>query len=125
MLAVDNSTLISLAQGEEGPDIELFTTQLLSNNICLPPTVITEVISNPTKQTRIHQLMWQLPMLEPTFGFWHRAGELRSKVLAAKRKCRTADTLIAQSCIDHDVALITRDADFKVFTQVGALKIAA
>jgi predicted nucleic acid-binding protein len=31
--------------------------------------------------------------------------------------------LIAQSCIDHDVALITRDADFRHYAAEGGLKL--
>jgi predicted nucleic acid-binding protein len=30
-----------------------------------------------------------------------------------------SDTLIAQTCIDHDVPLITRDQDFRHFVSAG------
>jgi predicted nucleic acid-binding protein len=33
------------------------------------------------------------------------------------------DTLIAQSCLDHDVPLITRDADFRPFERLARLKL--
>jgi predicted nucleic acid-binding protein len=46
-------------------------------------------------------------------------------MLHAKRlKAKVADTLIAQSCIDHDVALITRDGDFRHFAKHCGLKLA-
>jgi len=35
-----------------------------------------------------------------------------------------ADTLIAQSCIDHDVRLVTRDDDFRHFVRLGGLRLA-
>ncbi len=35
-----------------------------------------------------------------------------------------ADALIAQSCIDHDVRLVTRDADFRHFARLGGLRLA-
>ena len=47
-----------------------------------------------------------LPTLELDAGFWERAGLLRGRVLATGFKARLADALIAQACIDHDVALI-------------------
>jgi len=35
-----------------------------------------------------------------------------------------ADTLICQSCLDHSVPLLTRDADFRNFVQYAGLKLA-
>jgi predicted nucleic acid-binding protein len=45
-------------------------------------------------------------------------------VLAARRKARVADVLIAQSCLDHAVALITRDRDFRNFARIARLRLA-
>jgi predicted nucleic acid-binding protein len=39
-------------------------------------------------------------------------------------KARLADALIAQACIDSDVALITRDRDFRHFAKHCGLKLA-
>jgi predicted nucleic acid-binding protein len=41
-----------------------------------------------------------------------------------KHRARLADTLIAQSCIDHGVRLVTRDADFRHFARIGGLRLA-
>jgi len=57
----------------------------------------------------------ELPMVALKDGFWHRAGRLRARVLARKRKARLGDALIAQCCIDADIALIARNGDFKAF----------
>jgi hypothetical protein len=38
-------------------------------------------------------------------------------------RAKTADALIAQSCIDHDVALIARDRDFRHFVRHCGLKL--
>ena len=62
-----------------------------------------------------------LPILD---GYWERAGRLRATLLARKRGARLADTLIAQSCLDHDVELIERDPDFLPFAELGRLKLA-
>jgi predicted nucleic acid-binding protein len=90
---------------------------------CLPPVVLTELLSDPKLPKRVADLIQQLPVLEPRPGFWARAGALRAKVIARKRKARLADALIAQSCIDAGVDLVTRDADFRNFTGPGGLKI--
>ncbi|MHB8420480.1 MAG: PIN domain-containing protein [Myxococcales bacterium] len=56
-------------------------------------------------------------------GYWERAGLLRSKLLARRLKARLADTLIAQSCLDGAVPLLTRDADFRHFAQWAGLEL--
>ena len=58
-------------------------------------------------------------MLGVEEGYWERAGTLRSRLLAKGRKARLADSLIAQSCLDHDVTLVATDADFKHFVRDG------
>jgi predicted nucleic acid-binding protein len=64
-----------------------------------------------------------VPLIEVESGFWQRAGQLRAKVLARPRKARLGDALIAQSCIDRGVALLTRDGDFKAFAETAKLKL--
>jgi predicted nucleic acid-binding protein len=39
-------------------------------------------------------------------------------VIVKGRHARLADTLTAQACLDHDIPLITQDADFKRFAAV-------
>jgi hypothetical protein len=90
---------------------------------CLPPVVLTELLSDPKLPKRVADLIQQLPVLEPRPGFWVRARALRAKLIARKRKARLADTLIAQGCIDAGVELVTRDSDFHNFTGPGGLRI--
>jgi hypothetical protein len=56
-------------------------------------------------------------------GYWQRAGELRAKVLAKRRKARLGDALIAQSCIDGAIPLLTRDRDFRAFAEAARLNL--
>jgi hypothetical protein len=62
-------------------------------------------------------------MLELASGYWHRAGALRAKVLATRRKARLGDALIAQTCIDQSIPLITRDRDFRAFAVAAKLNL--
>jgi predicted nucleic acid-binding protein len=48
---------------------------------------------------------------------------LRAKVLAKQRCARLGDALIAQSCIDQGVALLTRDRDFRTFAETAGLDL--
>jgi len=54
-------------------------------------------------------------------GYWERGGLLRSGILSKGRKARVADALIAQSCLDASVPLVTRDTDFRHFAQLAGL----
>jgi predicted nucleic acid-binding protein len=45
-------------------------------------------------------------------------------VLAKRRKARLGDALIAQSCIDHGIPLLTRDRDFRAFAAAAGLDLA-
>jgi predicted nucleic acid-binding protein len=63
------------------------------------------------------------PRLEILDGYWVRAGELRARLLRRGLKARLADTLIAQSCLDHQVALLTRDRAFRNFATHAGLNL--
>jgi predicted nucleic acid-binding protein len=48
---------------------------------------------------------------------------LRAKVLAKRRKARLGDALIAQSCVDYQTPLITRDRNFRAFADAAGLDL--
>lgn len=89
----------------------------------LPPVVLSELLSDPGLPAAVRESLLLLPRLEVLDGYWERAGLLRARVLARGQRARLADTLIAQSCIDHDVELVTRDADFRHFVRADGLRL--
>lgn len=50
-------------------------------------------------------------------------GALRGVLLAKRLKARLADAMICQSCLDHEVPLLTRDRDFRHFARHGGLQL--
>ncbi|HEV8657676.1 MAG TPA: PIN domain-containing protein [Thermoanaerobaculia bacterium] len=52
-----------------------------------------------------------------------RAGLLRGRVIATGFKSKVADALVAQSCLDHDVALVTHDRDFRHYARFGLVLV--
>lgn len=124
MIAVDSSTLIAYINGDPGPDVERLDQVITSSDIALPPTVLTEVLSQPRLPKQHAALIRALTKLELTEGYWLRAAETRALILSKKLRARLADTLIAQSCLDHNVALITRDEDFRHFVKHCGLRLA-
>jgi predicted nucleic acid-binding protein len=124
MIAADSSTVIAYIQGDTGLDVELFDASIAANEIVLPPVTLAEVFSDPRLPARHKALLGALSLLDLTDGYWLRAAASRATVLSHKLRARLADTLIAQSCIDHDVPLIARDGDFRHFKKYCGLKLA-
>ena len=123
MIAVDTSSWIAFLSGSAGPDVQLVEDALAAKHACLPPVILTELLSDPRLPDRVANFLVDLPRLPVKEGYWERAGALRAKLIAARRKAPLADTLIAQSCLDHGVRLITRDADFRHFAALAGLEI--
>jgi len=126
VIAIDTSSWIAFFSDREPPgdDTALVESALADHQACLPPVVLTELLSEPKLPRSLASTLQELPLLEPGPGFWERAGRLRARLLARRRRARLADTLVAQSCLDHDVRLVTRDGGFRHFARVGGLRLA-
>lgn len=126
MIAIDTSSWIAFFSDVEpaGDDTALVESALADHQACLPLVVLTELLSAPDLPRALAALLARLPVLEADPGFWARAGQLRAKLLARRHRARLADTLVAQSCLDHGVRLVTRDSDFRHFARLGGLRLA-
>ena len=123
MIAVDSCSLIAFLRGDEGSDVDWLEQALALNQVVLPPVVLTEILSDPGLDRRVSRLLRELPVLEVLPGFWERAAGTRARILASRRRARLADTLISQSCIDHQAPLISRDRDFRHFAEHAGLEL--
>ena len=121
MIAVDTSSWLAFLQGDAGEDVELLDRALQDRQVLMAPAVLTEVLSDLKLSAEVSQTLSELPLIEVRPGYWQRAGELRARVLAKRRKARLGDALIAQSCIDHGIPLLTRDRDFRAFADAAGL----
>lgn len=115
--------MIAFLEGETGRDVELVDQALMDQVGVFSPIVVTELLSDPKLSSSVRKIILEIPVLPITEGFWERAGLLRAKLLQRKQKAKLADTLIAQTCLDHQVPLVTRDNDFTHFSKVSTLKI--
>lgn len=125
MIAVDSSVAIDYINGVTSKHTDALYKALLSESVWMPPVVVTELYgikSAPNEHWRM--FVYNIPLLETDDGYWQRAGKIRQAILQKKRKAKLGDALIAQSCIDHDVPLLTRDPDFAHYAEHCALTLA-
>jgi predicted nucleic acid-binding protein len=123
MIAADTSTWIAFFQGDAGKDVEMLDHSLESRQMLMAPPVLTELLSDPKISSKVANTLSELPLIEIQPGFWNRAGALRASVLAKRRKARLGDALIAQTCLDSGIPLLTRDRDFRAFAEAASVDI--
>jgi predicted nucleic acid-binding protein len=123
VIAADTSTWIAFLEGETAPDTELLDQALRDRQVLMVPVVLTELLSDPKLSAEVATPLCDLPAIEIGREYWQRAGALRAKVLAKRRRARLGDALIAQCCIDGGASLLTRDRDFRVFSEAAGLKL--
>ncbi len=123
MIAADTSSLVAFLEGSTGEDVDLVQTALDQKQLVLPPVVLTEILSEPDLPSSTRKTLTDLPVLDLEPGYWERAGLLRAAILRKRRKARVADALIAQSCLDSGVPLVTRDKDFRHFAGAAGLTL--
>ena len=123
MIAADTSTWIAFLQTGRGEDVDLLERALEDRQVLMAPVVLTELLSDPKLPAIVSEALRQLPLIEVADGYWQRAGELRARVLNKRQRARLGDALIAQSCLDGAVRLLTRDRDFRAFADVAGLDL--
>jgi hypothetical protein len=123
VIAADTSTWVAFLESGAGYDTESLDRGLEGRQVVMVPVVLTELLSDPGLPPEVSEMLLQIPQMEIRPGSWQRAGMLRAEVLAKRRKARLGDALIAQSCIDARVALLTRDRDFRAFVEAAQLDL--
>jgi hypothetical protein len=123
LIAADTSSLINYLSGASTSDRPKVRAALEAQELCLPPAVISELLSGVPRAPGLDQLLANAPLMALEAGYWTRAGENRHLLLAKGLKAKLADALVAQCCIDAGVALIATDDDFRHFARWCGLKL--
>jgi len=123
MIAADTSTWIAFLEGAPGRDTQLLERALADRQVWMVPVVLTELLSDPVLSSGVTETLAGIPMIEAEPGYWQRAGLLRAKVLSMRRRARLGDALIAQTCVDRNIPLLTRDKDFRAFAAAAGLNL--
>jgi predicted nucleic acid-binding protein len=123
MIAADTSTWIAFLEDGKGEDVQVLDKALEDRHVLMVPMVLTELLSDPKLPSHVAETLGEVPMIEIESGYWQRAGMLRAKAIAKRRKARLGDALIAQTCIDRGIPLLTRDRDFRAFADAAGLDL--
>jgi predicted nucleic acid-binding protein len=123
MIAADTSSWIAFLEGDPGEDTLLLDKALADRQVWMIPVVLTELLSDPGIPSAVAKTLAEVPLIDIEPGYWQRAGALRAKVLSNRRKARLGVALIAQSCLDRNIPLLTRDRDFRAFADAARLKL--
>jgi predicted nucleic acid-binding protein len=123
VVALDTSSFVAYLAGGHGHDIEALDAALEGEQGVFSPIVVTELLSGREVVGKAAAIILAVPQLAILDGYWFRAGNLRAGLLRRGLKAGLADSLIAQSCLDHEVALITRDRDFRHFVRYAGLRL--
>ncbi len=119
MIAADTSAWVDFSKGIESNQSRRLEACLSEGTLVMPSPVMFEVLSGPGLTKEAAQLISRLPTLEILPAYWQRAADLQRTILKKGFKARSMDCLIAQNCIDHDIALIASDQDFRHFAKLG------
>ena len=99
-----------------------------SDNIVIAGIVLQELLQGfhgPKDQARIVERMQALPLLNPSRDTYIQAATLRNTCRRRGVQLGTIDALIAQLCIEHDLALLTADKDFVHAARFVPLRLAS
>jgi predicted nucleic acid-binding protein len=119
LIALDSSAFARFLAGEVDRASSAAGEAISARDAHLPPVVLTELLSNPLISPDEVARVLAVPLLPLHEGYWGRAAFLRAELIRSRFKANVADCLIAQSCLDHDIPLITYDHDFRHFVRVG------
>lgn len=122
MILVDTSVIVDYLQGINNSYTDILQQAIADAETVTAAVVITELLSNPHPPKLLQEFLHEVTPLGLMNGHWERAGYTRARLKAKGLKAKIADTLIAQTCIDHNVPLLTRDEDFHYFEKYCGLK---
>ncbi len=118
MMIVDSNTWVDFFNGTPNPQVEQLDMALQDEeDLAVIPIIITEVLQGFRTDSgfrRARRVLVALPVIEPTVDCHVRAARLFRSLRQKGITVRGAvDCLIAQTCLDLGVELLSPDVDFE------------
>lgn len=123
-MIADTSIWVDHFLGKSGADLEHFKNALHEGRIVMAPVVLAELLSSKKMPSIVESLLLEVPFATPGPNFWKKAGLLRRLLAKQGINASLADCLIAQSCLEKNLPLLTRDKTIKKFAHKIELLLA-
>jgi predicted nucleic acid-binding protein len=114
---------VDFFRGVESAPTRALDEALKEQRVVMSSFILAELFSSPRMTSKLEKSLLALPLVEITEDFFIRAAKLRRKVYAKGLGVSMQDAFIAQSCIDAETVLVTRDLDFQTIARHSELKI--
>jgi predicted nucleic acid-binding protein len=125
----DTSVWIDFTKGIENAQTTLLEDYLrnMPTLVCLTPTILQEFLMGLRHETHFKKYQAQLQQLHIVQSDWIDASILAAKLYFDLRKSgvtirKSADCLIAQLAIEHDLLLVHNDSDFELIANHSSLR---
>lgn len=123
-MIVDTSVWIDYFRGDEGADLARFRLALNEGRVVMAPVVLTELLSSTEITADVEKKLDELSFAEPSPSFWKEGGKLRRRLARLGFTASLADCLVAQSCLERGLPLLTRDKSIQKFAPRLGLALA-
>jgi len=128
MMIVDSNTWADFFNGAAAPHVDRLVEALKEEeDLAVIPLIVTEVLQGFRSDhgfKRARRLLLALPVIEPTLECHVRAAELFRLLRKRGVTVRGAgDCIIAQTCLDGDLELLSPDADFAHIAHHTSLRL--
>lgn len=99
-------------QPGDAPAVRLLVHALMDGETIVTTGIVLQGFSGAKAQAQIVKRFDVLPMLSPDRDTHIAAAQLRNACRRRGVQLGTVDALLAQLCIEHDLAMLTTDHDF-------------
>lgn len=119
-MIADTSIWIDYFLGKPGDDLELFRNRLNEGQVVMAPSVLSELLSSTAMPATVEKALLEIRFATPSSHFWQETGKLQRHLAKLGTHATLADCLVAQSCLEHKLPLLTRNrAIIKFGPKVG------
>ena len=122
-MIADTSIWIDYFLGKPGEDLDLFRAGLNEGRVVMAPAVLSELLSSTEMTADVEKALSEMPFAAPAPDFWKKTGNLRRLLAKQGTNATLADCLVVQSCLEHDLPLLTRDKGIKKFGAKAGLTL--
>ena len=124
VIVVDTSSWINyFEKGEREDELDL---ALQEARVYVPSIVIAELMSGKyttSQRNNLKDFLLELPICQNDFSHWENVGLLRAKLARKGISVSTPDAHVAQSCLDIDGYLLSKDRIFAKISKHLKLKL--